>query len=97
MTKEQEYIGHIIIVFLHKKPKRQFSIGDYRIDLYFPKEKIAIECDEFGHKDRNQEYEETRENFITDQLKCKFIRFNPDEPNFSIFAVIDRIVKAMVN
>ena len=37
--------------------KRQFSIGSYRIDLYFPEHKLAIECDEHDHKDRQIDYE----------------------------------------
>ena len=37
--------------------KQQFSIGSYRIDLYFPEHKLAIECDEHDGKDRDIDYE----------------------------------------
>ena len=37
--------------------KQQFSIGSYRIDLYFPEHKLAIECDKYDHKDRDINYE----------------------------------------
>ena len=35
----------------------QYHVDGYRIDLYFPEYKLAIECDEFGHRDRDLEYE----------------------------------------
>ena len=37
--------------------KRQFSIGSYRIDLYFPEHKLATDCVEHDHKDRQIDYE----------------------------------------
>ena len=37
--------------------KRRFRIGSYRIDLYFPQHKLAIECDEYDHKGRDINYE----------------------------------------
>ena len=35
----------------------QYKVSIYCIDLYFTKHKLAIEVDERGHKDRNQEKE----------------------------------------
>ena len=40
----------------------QYTVDNYRIDLYFPKHKLAIECDEFDHADRDIEYEVKRQN-----------------------------------
>ena len=37
--------------------KPQSSIGSYRINLYFPKLKLAIECNEHDHKDRDINHE----------------------------------------
>ena len=37
--------------------KRRFRIGSYRIDLYFPQHKLAIDCDEYDHKGRDINYE----------------------------------------
>ena len=67
------------------------SVGKYRIDQYFPKHKLAIECDEFDHRDRDIEYEIRRQKFIEDQLNCKFIRYNPDAEDFHILEVINKI------
>ena len=71
--------------------KRQFNIGSYRIDLYFPEHKLAIECDDHDRKDRDINYEIRRQKFIEDQLNCKFIRYNPDAKDFTIESVLNKI------
>ena len=55
--------------------KRQVSCGNYHIDYVI--NNCAIECDEYGHKDRNMDYEENREKYIKSQ-GYKVIRYNPD-------------------
>jgi len=69
----------------------QFKVDDYRVDLYFPDYNLSVECDEHGHKDRNPLKEKKRHNHITNQIHCKWLRFNPDEADFNIFDVINRI------
>ena len=91
--KEQDSIHAILKTFKGENMVRQYSVGTYYIDLYFPKYKLAIECDEFGHADRDQEYEQTRQHYIEDKLGCKFIRYNPDSKNYNIFNVLNRIYK----
>ena len=71
--------------------KQEFSIGFYRIVLCFPEHKLAIDCDEHGHKDRDINYEIRRQTFIEDQLNCKFIRYNPDAKDFTIERVLNKI------
>ena len=73
--------------------KRQFSIGSYRIDLYFPEHKLAIECDEHDHKDRQIDYEIWRQKFIEDQLNCRFIRYNPDVIDFTTESALNKILE----
>ena len=92
LGKEQEYIGYILKVFKHKNIQTQYVIQTYRIDLYFVDDCVAVECDEFGHKDRNPTYEINRQNTIQEQLKCVFVRFNPDDIHFCIFKVIHNIL-----
>jgi very-short-patch-repair endonuclease len=95
--KESDYIGFIEKSLSVFKSERQFSIGSYRIDLYFPVLKIAVECDENGHQDRDAEYENNREGFIKEQLDCEFIRFNPDSNTFDLSTVIDYILRLWIN
>ena len=71
----------------------QFAIGNYLIDLYFPEFRIAVECDEMGHCDRNANYEEKRQSEIENQLNCKFVRYNPHSADFNLFTLINKIFK----
>ena len=73
--------------------KQQFSIGSYRIELYLIEHKLAIECDEHDHKDRDINYEVKRQKFIEDQINCKFICCNPDAKYFTIKSVLNKIFK----
>lgn len=95
LLREQDTIGSIIRSFPSIKTERQFSIGKYRIDLYFIDTKIAVECDEQGHKHRNEKYETDRQKYIEEHLNCVFIRYNPDAPDFDIFEVIGRITSTI--
>ena len=55
--------------------KRQVSCGNYHIDYVI--NDCAIECDEYGHRDRDIKYEKNREKYIKSQ-GYKVIRYNPD-------------------
>ena len=78
---------------MHLKEKicKLNTLLDYRIDLYFHEYKLAIEVDELGHDDRNIDYEIQRQRAIQKELGCVFIRINPDEENFNIFRIINKI------
>ncbi len=71
----------------------QFAIGMYRIDLYLPDFKIAVECDEFNHTQYDRLDDERRQTFITQQLACRWVRFDPYTDEFCTFALIRRILK----
>ena len=88
VRKEAGTIYTIQKVFEGISVKREFSIGSYRIDLYFLEHKLASECDEHHHKDRDINYEIRRQKFIEDQLNWKLIRYNPDAKDFMIESAI---------
>lgn len=70
----------------------QYTVGSYRIDLYFPKYKLAIECDEKQHGyTANITSDQVRQSYIEDKLKCKFLRYKPHDDDFDIFVVIQSI------
>ena len=69
------------------------KLQNYRIDLSFHDYKLAVEVDEGGHKDRNQDYEKQREELIKKDLGCIFIRINPDEEGFKISRANDKIFR----
>ena len=54
-SKEQDALSQIMQAFRGEELIHQFGAGKYRIDLYFPKYKLAIECDEFDRRDRDIE------------------------------------------
>lgn len=93
LTKEQQTIRQIRKSFGHLRTIEQYKVGLYYIDLYFPDYRIAVECDEDGHRRYPQNVECKRQNSIERTLKCTFVRFNPDSPNFNIGDVINQIIQ----
>ena len=61
------------------KTIRQYSVLDYKIDLYIEDLNIAIEYDENNHKDYSYEEHEGRQSLIEKELGCKFIRLSDKE------------------
>ena len=75
--------------------KRQYIIGIYRIDLYFPDYYLAIECDENNHTDRDPDNEKIREEYILLQGN-KLIRYNPNTSDFDLSNVLREIHKVIL-
>ena len=75
----------------------QYTVIDYRIDLYFHKHKLSIEVDELGHADRNLDNEIERQKTLERELNCVFIRINPDEKDFNILKAINEIYRHIKN
>lgn len=73
--------------------KLQYPVLNYRIDLYFVTKKIAVECDENGHKDYDKTKEIKREIDIKNELGCIFVRFDPKCKNFKLATLISDIMK----
>jgi very-short-patch-repair endonuclease len=91
--EEAHYASIIESAFDFFKIEKQYCIGNYRLDLYFPEYKLAIEIDEDNHvfRDKNEEIE--RETYIKNKLQCTFIRFNPSVKFFNIGMIISQIFK----
>ena len=90
MTKEQSILTKIMKVFAKEKILLQHSTLNYRIDLYFPKHRLAREVDENEHRNINENKEKKEKKNIKN-LGCKFIRINPDQKYFDIFIHIGKI------
>lgn len=69
----------------------------YLVDYYLPDHKIAIEIDEYNHKDRDPKYEKNREKYLAETMGCTFVRCNPDSSKFTISGLIGRVHKAIVD
>lgn len=69
----------------------QYSVGNYKIDLYIPKYNIAVEIDEEEHKYK-QDYDKIRQKYVEKQIHCAFIRVNEGE---SCGSAIGKIAKEL--
>ena len=78
-------------VFKGEEILNQFNTDGYRINLYFPRHKLAVDCDEFGHKERGIEYEVRRQKYIENKLGFHFVRINTHARGFNIFEVAYRV------
>ena len=67
-----------------------YSIKNRRLHAYMPEYKIGIEIDEYNHKYRNFNYEESRTKMIENH-EITLIRTNLDDPNFDIKNLIVQI------
>ena len=90
-TKEQTLLESIKNVFEGEDMQTQYTVLGYRIDLYFHKDKLAIEVDELGHVDRNLSNEIERQKALEKKLDCVFIRINSGEKKINIFKEINKI------
>ena len=57
MTKEQSVLKSVKDAFEGENIQTQYSVLGYKIDVYFYDYKLAIEVDEKGHKDRDNNHE----------------------------------------
>jgi len=84
-------IKEALLIF---NPIEEYNVLNYKIDLYFPYHKIAIECDEYCHKDNILE-DGIRQEDIEKELGCKFIRFEPRK-DLNVGIVINNILKEIL-
>ena len=92
-TKEQTVLRSIKDAFEGEDMQTQYTVIDYRIDLYFHKHKLSIEVDELGHADRNLYNEIESQKALERELNYVFIRINPDEKDSNIFKEINKIYR----
>ena len=95
LKKEESVVIPLLTAFPAEKIKLQHkAIKNERVrtDMYFSDHKFAIEIDEKGHTDRNQDEENERQAKIEKHSHCKYFhRINPDAEGFNIFLEISKI------
>ena len=98
VRKETEIVGFVQDVLTQMMVPFEFqkNVNNFRIDLYLPDQKLAIEIDEHNHADRDPSYEKEREMYIKAQLGCKFLRINPDSEGFKLSTCIGRLMKEIL-
>lgn len=93
--KEVEYIHSLMKIFRMFEVSTEKVVGEYRVDMTFDELMIAIECDEFGHKNYKPEDESRRERFLKD-CGYRVYRFNPDEDDFCFDTVVGDILNIVI-
>lgn len=93
--KEVEYINSLMKIFRTFELSTQKAVGEYRVDMTFDELMIAIECDEFGHKNYEPEDELRREKFLQ-SCGYRIYRFNPDEDDFCFDTVVGDILDIVI-
>ena len=89
---ETDIIKCILTTFDGNIITPQYNVDNYYIDLYFDEYLLAIECDERHHKYPTNKFNDLqRQQYITNKLGCRFIRFNPNEPSFNLFQLLNDI------
>lgn len=70
----------------------QYTVNDYRVDMYLPGYNLVVECDEPHHLNAtNANADMVRQKSIEDAIGCTFIRFKPRSDGFNIFDVLNKI------
>lgn len=89
---ETSSINCICKTFAGEDMIKQYRVNNYKIDLYFPNKRLAIECDEEFHRKTSCIAEDViREESIKSQLNCTFIRYQPYAKDFDMFALLNKI------
>jgi prophage antirepressor-like protein/very-short-patch-repair endonuclease len=94
---EMSTINAIMAAFKSTRMLYQHTVDKHRVDLYFPDYRLAIECDENNHKAYDGAKEILRQQFITNTLGVSWIRYDPDEKDFNILSVINKVHKHIIN
>ena len=81
---------------LGQRVLRQYSVGSYVVDFYFPQVRLAIEIDGATHiTDEELEYDRDRQDEI-EELGIKFLRFTNPEIYYELDNVLDSIKRKVI-
>lgn len=83
------FVNAIQKAFFGEDIQTQYPVDIYKIDIYFPKYKLAVEFDENEHRYKQAE-DLKRQRYIEDAIKCKFIRVNE---TCCIYEAINKIIQ----
>lgn len=79
----------------HMDVRFQYVVGTYRVDMFLPAHNIVVECDEYDHPSYSESEDADRTEYISRELKCRWVRYDPYAEDFNIFDLIDRLYVAI--
>lgn len=97
LKKEQTIVEKILWKHLRNKQmgircRRQYSIGLYIVDFYFPKIRLVIELDGIQHTEQQKEYDHVRDEYLR-KVGCTVLRFMNSDIHENLEGVLDIIYK----
>ena len=93
---ETSAVNYLLKVFEGLTVVPQYNCMGYRIDLYFPIHKVAVECDEEGaHGPGRISKDHLRQAILESELCCKFVRFRPQQKGFDYAVLVHQCLVAM--
>ena len=93
ITQEQSVLTKLDKFFKTEDKIFQHYVLGYRVDMYVPEYRLAIEVDELSDCTRDIKNEIERQEKMEKELGCKFIRIDPSRENFDIVDELCRIKK----
>jgi very-short-patch-repair endonuclease len=78
------------------KIERQYPVGDYFIDFYFPESKLAVEYDEQQHRYTHAK-DGIRQKNITEMLGCSFVFVKQKDEGYGLLKVQEALVLKNLN
>ncbi|CAM9103362.1 unnamed protein product, partial [Hapterophycus canaliculatus] len=97
VPKETETLSFLIKMFVGIDMEPQYRCGEYFIDMYVPSCNLAVECDEDSiHRPGRALKDFERERWIKRKLGCSFIRYRPDEPDFDLAGIANKIFQKIL-
>jgi very-short-patch-repair endonuclease len=91
---EASVIRFLVAAFANEVSFLQYSVGQERIDLYFPDYKLAVEVDETHHDHpANREADAAREERIKAALGCTFLRIRCRPGSIDLAAVVNQVYR----
>lgn len=87
---ESETVRFLMDAFKGFSAEPQYAVDKYRIDLYFPDHRLAVECDEEqNHSHLYISDDKVRQAVIQNKLQCNFVRFRPQASDFSYAKLVN--------
>ena len=88
---EKTTLDSIKNAFEGENIQTHYRVLGYENDIYFHDYKLAVEIDEKDHQDRDISRKIERQKSLERELRCKFIRIDPDKENLNMLKAQNEI------
>ena len=90
-TPQEGILLHVYLKWAKYRFYRQYRVGEYILDFYCPKQRLAIELDGGQHyEDAAMAYDQKRTNYLNDN-HIRVLRFTNIDVDKNLYTVVDSI------